>query len=124
MFFRNALLVLGVFCILGGVAIGYVWLTTQDASVEIVKPEMHGPEPQQPVKIAVMSASRDIASGTLLQPGDILWKEIAPSELRPGNLARGQASEGEFVGALAKRDFANGEALNANDLLKQNDRRF
>jgi pilus assembly protein CpaB len=124
MFFRNALLVLGVFCILGGVAIGYVWLTNQDASVEVAKPEVRAPEPQQPARIAVMSASRDIASGTLLQPGDILWKEIAPSELRPGNLARGQASEAEFAGALAKRDFANGEALNASDLLKQNDRRF
>jgi pilus assembly protein CpaB len=124
MFFRNALLVLGVFCILSGVAIGYVWLTNQDASVEAAKPEARAPDPQQPARIAVLSASRDIASGTLLQPGDILWKEIAPSELRPGNLARGQASEGEFAGALAKRDFANGEALNASDLLKQNDRRF
>jgi len=86
MFFRNALLVLGAFCILGGVAIGYVWLTGQDASVEVAKPEMRAPESQQPARIAIMSASRDIASGTLLQPGDILWKEIAPSELRPGNL--------------------------------------
>ena len=121
--FRNVLLILGVICILGGAAVGYVWLTNQDAPAEAV-PEARAPEPQQPAKIAVLSASRDIASGTLLQQGDVLWKEIAPSELRPGNLARGQATEGEFAGALAKRDFANGEALNASDLLKKNDRRF
>jgi pilus assembly protein CpaB len=124
MFLRNALLVLGVFCILGGLAVAYVWLTSQDSSVEAAKPEAPAPETQQPAKIAVLSASRSIASGTVLQQGDILWKEIAPSELRPGNLARGQASEAEFVGTLAQRDFANGEALNAKDLLKQSDRRY
>ncbi len=121
--FRNALYILGVVCMLGGAAVGYVWLTNQDGPVEAA-PEARAPEPQQPTKIAVLSASRDIASGTLLQQGDVLWKEIAPSELRPGNLARGQATEAEFVGALAKRDFANGEALNASDLVKQSDRRF
>ena len=45
MFFRNALLVLGVFCILGGVAIGYVWLTSQDASVEVRSLKCTDPNP-------------------------------------------------------------------------------
>ena len=120
MFFRNALLILGVVFVVGGLALGYVWVTSQDA-VEAA-PEVRAPEPQ-PAKIAVLSASHDVASGTLLQQGDMLWKDIAPSDIRPGNLVRGQASEAEFVGALAKRAFASGEALIAGDLLKKNDMR-
>jgi len=104
------------------VALGYAWVTSQDTPVEVV-PEARAPEPQA-AKIAVLSASHDIASGTLLQQGDMLWKDVAPLEIRPGNLVRGQASEAEFVGALAKRDFASGEALISGDLLKHNDRRF
>ena len=120
MLFRNALLILGVICIVSGLALGYAWVTSQDTPVEAA-PEARAPEP---AKIAVMSASHDIASGTLLQQGDILWKDIAPSEIRPGNLVRGQASETEFVGALTKRDFASGDSLTSGDLLKHNDRRF
>ena len=122
MLFRNALLILGVICIVSGLALGYAWVTSQDTPVEVV-PEVRAPEPQA-AKIAVLSASHDIASGTLLQQGDMLWKDVAPLEIRPGNLVRGQASEAEFVGALAKRDFASGEALISGDLLKHNDRRF
>ena len=122
MLFRNALLILGVICIVSGLALGYAWVTSQDTPVEVV-PEARAPEPQA-AKIAVLSASHDIASGTLLQQGDMLWKDVAPLEICPGNLVRGQASEAEFVGALAKRDFASGEALISGDLLKHNDRRF
>ena len=120
MLFRNALLILGVIFIVGGVALGYVWVTGQDNPVEAA-PEVRAPEPP---KIAVLSVSHDIASGTLLQQGDMLWKDGAPSEIRPGNLVRGQATEAEFIGALTKRDFASGEALISGDLLKYNDRRF
>ena len=123
MLIRNALLVLGVICILGGLPLAYVWLTNQDASVEEAKPVAPAPEPQA-AKIGVLSASHEIASGVLLQQGDILWKEVAPSEVRPGYLVRGQASEAEFVGALAKRGFDGGEALISGDLLKHSDRRF
>ena len=121
MFFRNVLLVLGVLCILGGLGLGYLWLVSQDAPVEAA------PEPPAPAPISrasVLSATHDIASGSLLQQGDVAWKEIALPELRPGNLVRGQISEAEFMGALAKRDFANGEAFVAGDLVKASDRRF
>ena len=122
MLFRNALLILGVICIVSGLALGYAWVTSQDTPVEAA-PEARAPEPQA-AKIAVMGASHDIASGTLLQLGDFLWKDVAPLEIRPGNLVRGQATEAEFVGALTKRDFASGDALISGDLLKHNDRRF
>ena len=117
------MLILGALCVLGGAAIGYIWLTNQEPPVEAAKLEQPAPAPPA-ANIAVLSAARAIASGTLLQQGDMLWKEIAPSEIRLGNIVRGQSSEAEFTGALAKRDFAEGEALVAGDLLKQSDRRF
>jgi pilus assembly protein CpaB len=120
--FRNVLLILGVICIVSGLALGYFWVISQDAPVEAA-PEVRAPEPQ-PAKIAVLSVSRDIASGMLLQQADMLWKDIAPADIRPGNLVRGQASEAEFVGALTRRSFASGDALISGDLLKHNDRRF
>ncbi len=123
MFFRNALLILGVICMLGGVALGYVWLTNQDSPVEAV-PEARAPQPQEPAKIAVLGAAHDIASGAALQQGDMIWKEIALADLRPGNVVRGQSSEAEFVGARAKRGFASGEALTSSDLSKRSDRRL
>ena len=123
MFFRNVMLILGALCIFGGLGIGYILLTYQEAPVEVAKPEQPAPEPPS-AKIAVLAAAHDIPSGSLLQQGDLLWKEIAPAEIRPGNLVRGQASEAEFAGSLAKRDFTIGEALVAGDLLKQSDRRF
>ena len=119
MFFRNVLLVLGVLCILGGLGLGYLWLANQDASVEV------RPEPPAPVaQASVLSAAHDIASGSLLQQGDVAWKDIAMPEVRPGNLVRGQISEADFMGALAKRAFANGEPLVAGGLVKASDRNF
>ncbi len=121
MFFRNVLLVLGGLCIVAGMALAYLWLGGPASSTDA--PRQETPEPQ-PTQMAVLSAVRDIVAGSLLQQGDVAWKDIASSELRPGNLVRGQASEAEFVGALAKRDFASGEALVASDVVKLNDRRF
>jgi pilus assembly protein CpaB len=72
----------------------------------------------------VLVAAHAISTGTLLQSSDLVWKDVAPGELRPGNLARGEANEAEFFGAIARRDFAEGEALIASDVLKHNDRRF
>ncbi len=119
--FRNVLLVLGVLCIVGGLGLGYLWLANQDASVE-AQPQPPAPPPV--VQASVLSAAHDIASGSLLQQGDVVWKDVALPEVRPGNLVRGQISEPEFMGALAKRDFANGEPLVAADLVKASDRRF
>ncbi len=121
MFLRNVLLVLGIVCILGGLGLGYVWLTNQEAPPETARQETVEP---QPSTVGVLSAARDIVTGSLLQQGDITWKEIAPAELKPGNLVRGQIPEAEFIGALAKRDFGSGEALTSDDLLKFGDRRF
>ncbi len=121
MFFRNVLLVLGVFCILGSMAFGYMWFESQGAPPPAQR-EAAAPAPL--ARMSILTAGRHLPAGSLLQPEDIAWKEIGPEEIRPGNLVRGQVSESEFLGASARRDFASGEPLVASDLLKLSDRRF
>jgi pilus assembly protein CpaB len=115
---RNLLLILGSLSIVLGLAVGYASLKqTPPAPIETVVIE-------KAPKTQVLVAAHAISTGTLLQSSDLVWKDVAPGELRPGNLARGEANEAEFFGAIARRDFAEGEALIASDVLKHNDRRF
>jgi pilus assembly protein CpaB len=74
------------------------------------------------VKMEVLVAARAIGAGTLLRKEDISWK--ASSEIGPGYLLRGQMSEAEFLGAISRRDFADGEPLIASDFVKPGDTRF
>ena len=118
MFTRNLLLILGSLSIVLGLVVGYASLKqTPPEPVETVVIE-------KAPKTQVLVAAHAISTGTLLQSSDLVWKDVAPGELRPGNLARGEANEAEFFGAIARRDFAEGEALIASDVLKHNDRRF
>jgi pilus assembly protein CpaB len=118
MFFRYVLFILGVFCILGSMAFGYLWFVSQGAPLETQRAA------PAPVRVAILTAAHAAPTGTLLQPEDIAWKEIDPGEVKPGNILRGQVAESEFMGASTRRDFANGEPFVAGDLLKQSDRRF
>jgi pilus assembly protein CpaB len=120
MFFRNVLLVLGVFCILGSVAFGYLWFVSQGAP----PPAQRETDAMPARRVAILTASHPLQAGTLLQAEDIAWKEIGPEEVRPGNLVRGQVSEAEYLGASTRRDFVKAEPLVASELLKLNDRRF
>ena len=42
----------------------------------------------------------------------------------PGDFVRGQVLELEFLGAVARRDFAAGDPLIASDFVKPNERGF
>lgn len=118
MFTRNLLLILGSLSIVLGLVVGYASLKqTPPEPVETVVIE-------KAPKTQVLVAAHAITTGTLLQSSDLVWRDVAPGELRPGNLARGEANEAEFFGAIARRGFAEGEALIASDVLKHNDRRF
>ena len=119
MFTRNLLLILGSLSIVLGLVVGYALLkqTPSDRIATIAAIE-NAPKTQ------VLVATRAISTGTLLQNSDLIWKDVAPGELRPGNLARGEVDEAEFFGAIARRDFAEGEALIASEVLKQSDRGF
>jgi pilus assembly protein CpaB len=119
MFLRNVLFGLGVLCILGSVAFGYLWFASQGAPADA---QREAPPP--PVRVAILTAAHPVPAGTLLQQEDVAWKEIVQGEVQAGNLVRGQIADSEFLGASARRDLAAGEPLATSDLLKLSDRRF
>jgi pilus assembly protein CpaB len=119
MFFRNVLLIIGGLCILLGLALGFIWIKSPETPLEAAK----AAEPP-PARTAILTAAHPIPSGTLLQAGDTVWKEVGLDEARPENIVRGQVSETEFLGAIARRDFLEGESLTPNGFLKLSDRRF
>jgi pilus assembly protein CpaB len=114
MIVRRILFGIGVLALLAGIALSVVWLNRPagapaEAAVE------HS---------AVLVAAHQITTGSLLRLEDMVWKDVALTEVLPINLVRGQATEAEFVGAAARHDVAPGEALVASDLVKPNDRGF
>ncbi len=123
MFFRNLLLFVGGVCILAGLALCVTWFSDRGAPGAATSREAAEPAPAVS-RAAVLVAVHPIPSGTLLQSADIGWKDVEPSELRPGNLVRGLVPETDYLGAITSRDFAGGEVLIASDLVKLSDRRF
>jgi len=113
MFVRNILLVVGALCLLGGIALSVIWYSQITAP-----PTKVAPPP------ALLTAKHEIAVGTLLRPDDLEWKDVTPGQVQAGGLVRGQVAESEFVGAIARRPFAAGEALVAADLIKPSERQF
>lgn len=117
MLFRNVLLALGLFCLVAGAVLSAVWLDQiRRSTVEEKAPEAARP--------AILVAPHWIPAGTLLGQGDLVWKEVAPGEMRAGALVRGRVSEAEYYGAIARRDFETNEPLIAGELVKSGDRQF
>jgi pilus assembly protein CpaB len=114
---RRLLLALGIAFVGVGLWLAVIWLN-RAATPPPQTAELKSNRP------ALLTARARLASGTLLREGDFGWTEIAPSEARPGHLLRGSVSETEFLGAITRRDFAEGEPLIASELLKPGDRRF
>ncbi len=124
MLFRNVLLALGALFVFAGIGLSLFWLSQmggvapKEAKLE---PQRQGPEISQE---AMLEAAHPLPAGTLIRPGDFRWHEIGPGEVHPGVILRKEASEAEYLGAIARRDFAEGEPLSAADLVKTTDRRF
>jgi pilus assembly protein CpaB len=122
MFFRNIVLALGALLVFAGIALSLFWLSQMGGPPVEVKQE-----PQRPVEIrreARLEAVRPLPAGTLLRPGDFRWREIEPGEIRPGMILRKDASENEYLGAIARKDVVTGEPFADADLVKTTDRRF
>ena len=112
---RKLLLFLGVAFVIAGLWLAALWLN------RVTTPVAQAPRQDRP---ALLTALHALPSGTLLRAGDIGWKDIAPGEMRPGQLMRGTTSEAEFLGAITRRDFTEGEPLIGSELVKPGDRRF
>jgi pilus assembly protein CpaB len=81
---------------------------------------------QKPKLPSMLVAAHALPHGTLLRSEDFGWQEIPKdkSKRKPGALMRGKVSETTYLGAITRRNFAEGEPLIAADLLKPGDRRF
>lgn len=119
MFFRAVLLAVGAACVLLGVVLLFSWFgQTQPGQTPVqAHVEVHDTRPP------VLAAAHPITRGALLKQGDFVPKTLKPGEpMLPGSLAPGQ--EGDFAGAMARRDFAAGEPLIASEFIKPSDRSF
>jgi len=114
MMVRNVLLGLGVLALLAGIALSVVWLNGSAGAPAEVAVERR----------AVLAAAHQVTTGSLLRLEDMVWKDVASTEVLPANLVRGQVVETELVGAAPRRDFAAGEPFVSSDLVKPNDRGF
>jgi pilus assembly protein CpaB len=114
---RTVLLVLGVVFVIAGLWLSVVWIrTTTGSAARTAQPVQN-----RPARLVALHA---LPSGTLLREGDFGWKEIAEGEARPGQLLRGQVSDTQYLGAITRRVFAEGEPLVVSELVKPGDRRF
>jgi pilus assembly protein CpaB len=117
MLFRNLLLAVGLLCLVAGLVLSVVWLDQIRRSTVVEQ----APEA---IKPAILVAVHSIPAGTLLRRSDFVWREVGAGDIAAGNIARGRASENEYIGAIARRDFASNEPLIANELVKSSDRQF
>ncbi len=117
MFLRNVLLVVGALCVLLGAGL---LLTRREPPSTRPPPAVASHlEPA----VSVLTAAHAVRKGSLLKQGDMIAKPLKSGEgSAPGSLAPGQ--ESGFVGALARRNFAEGELLIASDFVKPSDRNF
>ncbi len=113
---RNLLFGLGVLALLAGAMLAVLWFRQTGT------PATPGVQPI--LTQSIMVAARAIPAGTLMRLGDMTWAERPASEVGVTNIVRGGTPETEFVGAVARRPFAAGEALTTTALVKPGDRDF
>jgi pilus assembly protein CpaB len=119
MLFRNILLAIGALFVFAGLGFLLIWFS----QMRTPPPAIVG-ETQVETKAEILAAARAIPVGTLLRKDDIAWKALGSTAIGPGYLLRGQTSEAEFLGAISRRDFSDGEPLIASDFIKPGDTRF
>lgn len=115
MLVRNILLALGGLSLVTGLLLTVVWFRQID---------MAPPSPAPVARSAIMVASHPIHAGTLLRSDDITWREIAASDIQTGFVVRRQGTATEFVGAIARRDFAAEEPFVLTELVRPTERQF
>jgi pilus assembly protein CpaB len=110
---RKTCLSLGVAGVIGGVALGVLWLNTPRAQ----------PSVTVPISPAILVAARPIAPGALLRDGDVVWRTFT-GPTPAGAYAKGAASEAAVIGSATRRGFTSGEAVLASALVHPDQRDF
>ena len=99
---RPILLVLGTLALVAGAALVVFQLQAPAPTVEVV------------AKVdsqAVLVMARPVKSRALLRPDDLAWKAIAMAAVPTGAYLRGTATEGDFAGAVVRKDLPAGAIL-------------
>jgi pilus assembly protein CpaB len=115
--FRNVLLIIGILALTIGVVMSGLWITRPSVRNLTM-------DDRKAMHEAILVAAHPIAAGLLLRAEDMHWKEVASSDVSPAYIARGRASDVDYVGAVARRDFDAGEPLVATALVRPQERGF
>jgi pilus assembly protein CpaB len=106
---RPILLVLGTLALVAGAALVVFQLQAPAPAVEVVaKVESQ----------AVLVMARSVKARTLLRPDDLAWRPIAMAAVPTGSYLRGTATEGDFAGAVVRKDLAVGAILTAEQVVR------
>lgn len=111
---RNIVLAIGIVALLAGTIIGSIWLRQLTARNA----------PTAAPKVFVMTATKNLSSGTLMHLEDMSWVGIDPATQKKNYIVQGAASIEDYEGALVRRDFHADEAFTSDSLLKSSDRNF
>lgn len=114
---RNILLAVGALALITGVIVGVMWLRGAPGAPQIA-------QTQQQTGAAVLVTLHPVQPGALLRQEDVAWKEIGDAKPPAGSFARGQVSDAELVGAVVRRNFAQGEVLTAEGVLRPTEKGF
>jgi pilus assembly protein CpaB len=123
MLFRNLLVAFGVIFILGGIFMALNLMQTETPS-DIETARSSAVQAPDATEYEILTTAYPLTAGTLLREADIVWKQARREEIRPGVILRGETGSDQVMGAITRRDFAEGEALLAAELVMPNDRRF
>ncbi len=112
---RNFLIVLGCVAFLAGLTLATLWVARARAPQDSAS--------RATPSLSILVAARPLSGGTLLRAADFAWKDVGGGAV-PGMVVRNPAAENEFLGAVTRRAFADGEPLMESDLVKSADRAF
>jgi pilus assembly protein CpaB len=114
---RGSLFGIGLIALIGGLSLAFLYY----------RQSLAPPPPPVVAQIetrAVLVASHALPAGTLLRLGDMAWDEVPAGTVVGADIARGTASETDFVGAATRRAFAARQPLTAAELAKPGGRGF
>ena len=117
MLIQRLLLAIGGLALLAGIVLAFLWLRSPSPSVAL-------PEQPKAAQQAILVANHALAARTLLRSDDMRWQEVTNEQVPQGAFIRGQANEGDFVGAAVSRSYASGDPLLAGTILKPTDPGF
>jgi pilus assembly protein CpaB len=123
MLFRNLLVVFGIVFILGGIFMALNMTQTETPS-DAETAQSSAVQAPDTAEYEILTTAYPLTAGTLLREADIVWKRATGAEIRPGVILRGEPGSEQVMGAITRRDFAEGEALLSSELVMPNDRRF